>query len=302
MVAIGVDIGGSHILCAGIDLEQKSLIEGSENLQKIDPSWSKEKLLEAWATAINKSLNSCSTLEITGIGFAMPGPFDYKQGIAWFEGDNQKFENLYSVNVRQELTQYLAQPNLDLRFLNDATSFGVGVVWFGEAKGFHRSIVLTLGTGFGSTFIENGIPVTDRADVPKDGFFWNVHFQESIADDYFSTRWFKKAYQDKFDKEIAGVKEIAAHARKDHEAAEIFQTFGTNLGAFLTPWIKKFPADIIVLGGNIAKSFDLFGTHCMAFFQNQGLHIELKVATNADHAALLGSAMLFDRSFWNRMH
>ena len=48
-----------------------------------------------------------------------------------------------------------------------------------------------------------------------------------------------------------GVKEIAALAVSDKIASDLFTDFGDKLGLFLVSWLKKFEAEIIVIGGNI---------------------------------------------------
>ncbi len=288
-------------MCAGIDLESSRIINDSKNNEKVDPSGSKEQIFTSWATALNKTLRYFDPSEIKGVGFAMPGPFDYKTGIALFKGSNEKFERLYDLNLRNELPPYLECSGLELRFLNDATSFGVGVSWFGEAKGHDRSLVITLGTGFGSTFIESGLPITDREDVPNNGFFWDIPFHDGIADEYFSTRWFIKEYESRFGNRLSGVKEIAEKARKDDTVVAVFESFGGNLGEFLTPWLRKFPAEILVIGGNISGAIDLFGASLKKHLTDENINIEVKASVQMEDAALIGSARLFEDWFWEKI-
>ena len=58
-----------------------------------------------------------------------------------------------------------------IRFMNDASSFAVGEAWAGSASKFNRSLSITLGTGFGSAFISNRIPIVDGPEVPKTGLY-----------------------------------------------------------------------------------------------------------------------------------
>ena len=81
-----------------------------------------------------------------------------------------KYQDLNGVNVSQRLRELLALPaGLELRYINDATAFGVGEAWLGQASGVDRSISITLGTGLGSAFIANGIPVVDGDSFPERG-------------------------------------------------------------------------------------------------------------------------------------
>ena len=51
-----------------------------------------------------------------------------------------------------------------------------------------KSLSITLGTGFGSAFISDRIPIVDGPLVPKIGCVYHLPYRDGIADDYFSTR------------------------------------------------------------------------------------------------------------------
>ncbi len=297
--AIGADIGGSHITCQVFDLAKNLPVEDSLVRLQVNSRASEEEILGKWTEALKKAASGREIKSLAGIGFAMPGPFDYREGIAWFEGV-QKFDELYGVNVKKALHERLELPaDFPIRFLNDASSFAIGEAWMGEASRYSNIIALTLGTGFGSTFIHNGLPVAGTNGVPEDGFLYHVPFKESVADDYFSTRWFLKAYQQKTGTKPSGVRELAEKASADPEAAALFPAFGKNLGQFLSVWIKRFQADCIVLGGNISKSFPLFREEMEQSLQLEGLDIHIYPSELDETAALLGSAKLSEDTFYN---
>lgn len=126
-IAMGIDIGGSHITCQLFGLNTNKLIAGSKVRNSVDGNGSKESILESWVKAIKQTTSQKDLNNLTGIGFAMPGPFDYKNGVAWFDKNVDKFQKLYGVDVKAELLQRLDLPNdFPIRFLNDASSFAVG--------------------------------------------------------------------------------------------------------------------------------------------------------------------------------
>lgn len=296
-LTIGVDIGGSHIHCAAINTKSGTLLDDTRVYAKVNNKLSKQEIFSQWAAPLNQILDQLAVDRVKGIGFAMPGAFNYREGIALYEG-NDKYEALYGINVKDIFPTYLNRPETPIRFLNDASAFAVGEHWFGEAKGARHAIAITLGTGFGSALIEDGIPIVNRADVPEQGCFWHLPHGEGIADDYFSTRWFVNTFRSRTGQEVNGVKEIAELARNEADAKAIFDLFGTNLGDFLAPWLKKFPAEIIVMGGNIAKAFDLFSGALQQVFKDQGLHTSITVSELMEDASLFGSARLFEEAFW----
>lgn len=301
-LAIGADIGGSHITCQVFDIENNTPIENSKLRIYVDSHGSKDEIIGSWLEAIKKTANTIGLNQLAGIGFAMPGPFDYHNGIAWFNADVQKYEHLYGVDVKSELRNHLnLAPDFPVRFLNDASCFAIGEAWLGDAAKYERIIAITLGTGFGTTFIKNRLSVAGKDRIPDDGFLYHIPFQNSIADDYFSTRWFLKEYYEKTGMEISDVKELCDLAKTDSSSLRIFEKFGENLGGFLIPWIERFKADCLVLGGNISKSYPLFQKQMMKQFEKNGLRTAICISKTDETAALFGSAKLCDDSFYSQI-
>ena len=92
-LAIGVDIGGSHIATALVNIKNLSIIPNSMYSVKVDNKVSKDEIIKNWCSAINRTINAVSLEGEIKIGFAMPGPFQYKTGLAMFKG-NDKYEKL----------------------------------------------------------------------------------------------------------------------------------------------------------------------------------------------------------------
>ncbi len=295
-IAIGVDVGGSHIACAAIDIETLTIIEESYYYSVINNKDTKELILQTWGNVINKTINEIRNKEIIGIGFAMPGPFNYKTGTALFKG-NDKYESLYEVSIASELPKYLLIKNIPIRFLNDATAFGVG----GSLKGGHgickKVLAITLGTGFGAAFLNNFIPVVKGKSVPLGGCLWDKPFQKGIADDYFSTRWFISKYKMYSNGEnVEGVKEIVT--KNDVYSLKIFNEFAINLSDFLASYVLDFNSNLLVLGGSISKAHHLFLSNLVNIWKKKNINIEVLVLENTEQANIIGASYLFNTNFW----
>jgi len=301
-LSMGIDIGGSHITCQLFDINTNKLIPGSKVRVEVDGNGSTESVLGSWVKAIQQKVSNKNISDLTGIGFAMPGPFDYLNGVAWFDKNVDKFHDLHGVDIKSELIKRLDLPtDFPIRFLNDAASFAVGVANVEPASKYKRIIALTLGTGFGTTFIKNGLPIAGEVGIPEDGFLYHIPFQKSIADEYFSTRWFLNEFRNQTGATISGVKELTELATNEETAKEIFTLFGTNLGSFLTPWVQKFNAECIVLGGNISKSYPLFESALKSEFKNMKFQPEIVISELDENAALIGSARLCDDAFYQKL-
>lgn len=300
-IAIGIDIGGSHISCGAVDLKINELLPGTCFESKVDNKASADEILNSWVSAIQQTIDVVGKDQIAGIGFAMPGPFDYAKGIALFERV-EKYLNLYNVHVDNEIRARLGLPStMPVRFINDATAFAIAEAWIGVGKDFPNIIALTLGTGFGSAFIANGIPVLEGETVPEMGCVWHLPFGEGIADDYFSTRWFEKSYLKLAGKTVDGVKEISELFDYDEVAHQLLVEYGTNMGDFLAPWIKKFNAGQIVIGGNITGAFDKFGNYLLQSLANHGITTGVSLSILRENAAIIGSARLIDNEFFAKV-
>jgi glucokinase len=182
--------------------------------------------------------------------------------------------------------------------MNDASSFAVGEAWAGSASKFNRSLSITLGTGFGSAFVCNRIPIVDGPEVPKLGCIYHLPYKDGIADDYFSTRGLLSRYKKLSGKELGGVKELAQLALTDKDVADLFIDFGNNAGLFLAPWLKSFSAEILVIGGNISHAYNLFGKVFEDRLKKENCFCEVAISKLKEDAALLGSAYLLDDDFW----
>lgn len=300
--AIGVDIGGSHISSVLVDIENECIVAESFSSQKVNNKEKAKIILADWALAINKTIKGINPEQLTGIGFAMPGPFEYESGVARFTHDVAKYESLYRINIGDELRLLLGlSDSVPFRFMNDATSFAVGESWIGNAKEYKKIIAITLGTGFGSAFIESCIPILDRNDVPKLGCLWHLPYKKGIADDYFSTRWFIQEYIKKTGVVLSGVKEISENAHDNPEMKSIFEEFGTGLGSFLSPWAKKFGAECLIIGGNMVGAYDLFGQSLENEIENNGVKTRIQLSELMELATMAGSGKLMDNNFWNNV-
>ncbi|GGP12918.1 ROK family protein [Oceanobacillus neutriphilus] len=210
------------------------------------------------------------------IGLTFPGPFDYQKGISYVKGVG-KFEALYEMNIREEILKRLLAAKLpvndqiNIRFENDCRLFGIGV---SEELSAKRLICLTIGTGLGSAFLDKGQILKNRKGIPPGGYLYQVPYEISIVDDYFSIRGILKLASSKgVDiNRYNTVKDISLLAKeKNDPALQTFETFGNKLAEMLEPYIQSFQPDKIVIGGQISKSFNLFGNALQKIAQQHNI-------------------------------
>src|SRR5690606_16820768 len=145
-IVVGVDVGGSHITAALVDINSRSLIEGTTVRKAVDSKGSAAEILSVWKAVIKDTsmIGGCS---IKRIAFAMPGPFNYENGISLIKGVD-KYESLYGMNIKKELADCFNIQDDQILFRNDAEAFLHGEVAVGDFDITDKILGFTLGTGF----------------------------------------------------------------------------------------------------------------------------------------------------------
>jgi glucokinase len=281
--ALVLDIGGSHITAALVDLEKRSIVIESLQRKHINSAAEAEEILSGWASVATKALGQTS---IAYIGVAMPDPFEYDTGVSRMQ---HKFASLYGVNIGTALREKL-QLELPVYFGNDASLFALGEWWAGAAKDHDKVIGVTLGTGLGGGFVRNGKVCYAGEDVPPQGVIWNLPYSNGIAEDYVSGPALVKNYQGKTGMKLNPA-EIAKEAKAGNtNAKESYLELGSHLGEILSPWVNIFDAQCIVVGGNIARSWELFAPKLQETLSNKT--IKITPSTLFEEASLFGAAAL----------
>jgi glucokinase len=279
-LVLGADIGGSHITTAWVDLDTSRVLPGTMVRQQVNSHATTAEIIAVWSAALQQTALT-RPMARKQIGMAMPGPFDYEQGICLIKGQD-KYEALYGLNVKELLAAALEIEARDIRLQNDAGAFLRGEIFAGAAKGARDVIGVTLGTGLGTSRSHQG--------VAADANLWCLPFWDSIAEDYLSTRWFVKRYEALSGQKVADVKALAALVGREDQVRTIFAEFGQALGFFLAEFIRMDQPEVIVLGGNIAQAAGLFLPETEKVLALQSQKVPLKMATLGEEASLIGAA------------
>ncbi|GGJ59123.1 ROK family protein [Deinococcus roseus] len=286
--ALTLDIGGSHITAAVIDTANRMLLEKSLVRKAIHESAPAQHLLDTWALAAHQAHRLAGAPRLSHIGMAIPDPFDHQQGISLHQ---HKFSHLHGLNVTaalQERWTSSALLNVPVLYGNDADLYVLGEWWGGAAQGHQRVMGITLGTGLGAGFLENGQMLTQDSRIPPGGELWSVPHKGSIAEDYASGRSIVK-HHSLMTGRPWDVLQISTAARTgDRAAQQVLLQFGDELGQILTPWISSFQPGVLVLGGNISRAAD-------CFMENLKKHLpetQIQPSVLLEQASLLGAAAI----------
>ncbi|MDI1322910.1 MAG: ROK family protein [Algoriphagus sp.] len=281
MHLIGVDIGGSHISAAKVELMDREVGVWDFVESDVDAFGSADEIIKTWSELILKAAGDSKDFKI---GIAMPGPYDYPNGISLIK-DQGKLVSLYRLSVKDLLAKRLGILPENISFMNDAEAFLSGESYAGAGRDFQNSIGITLGTGLGSAI--------KIFDVVKDGKLWTAPFRTGIAEDYLGTGWFIRFAKEQFGKEISGVKDLLKEDFEIEIANSIFEEFGKTLGEFLFPYLIRLQSEGVVLGGKVSLAADRFMIFTQDYLERQGYDVPIKVSPLGEKSALVGAVLPF---------
>ncbi|HBV15551.1 ROK family protein [Chryseobacterium carnipullorum] len=274
---VGIDIGGSHITMAQVDPEKREIISATYVREHVDSFGPKETIFSAWISAIEKVTHDLVKSELI-IGIAMPGPFDYENGISLMQ--QGKFIDIYQVNIKNELAERLSIYKDQIHFVNDAGAFLEGEVFGGCVRDYKRIFGVTLGTGLGTAFY-NG-------EVASDEDLWDSPFKDSICEDYLATRWFVNHYKALTGREISGTKDLLDQSEEIQ--TKIFEDYADSFADFIVKYVRNYEPEVLVIGGNIAKVYPYFKKRLNQHLEEYKIKLPIKISAIFEDAAILGAA------------
>lgn len=278
-----LEVGGTHVSAALVDAADWTIVRHTVSRRALDGQAPADQLIGAFVDAAS----ALPGRHGAHWGVAMPGPFDYARGIALF-ADVGKFDSLHGVDVRDALCRRIVPPPASVSFLNDADAFLLGEWLHGAATGYARCAAVTLGTGVGSAFLAGGEIVGDGPDVPPGGRAHRLSIGALPLEDVVSRRAIRAAYRDATGDADADVRDIAERARGGEQVATgVIGAAMHALGAALAPWLRRFGAEVVVVGGSMSASWDLFGPR---FTTELPESLAVVLAHDREHAPLLGAA------------
>ena len=292
---IAIDAGGTYLKSAVLNLSGE-VLENSGYVTESFSKGSKEIILKAFKENISHGLGYIEgkRMALGGIGIAFPGPFNYENGISFME---HKFRNIYGVNLRETIHGiHGISADLPVRFMHDANAVLAGELWKGNAVGYENAAVVTLGTGLGFAFSENGIIQCNSMGGPMVTIY-KLPYKQGILEDYVSQRGILRIYQvisGKVEHNRIKVSDIGRWADEgDPHSIQTFREVARILAESLNKILIERNIDCLLLGGQISRSF-----HHMEESLKHGLEEvqclrKISMVESIDNAALLGALQYY---------
>jgi glucokinase len=145
--SIGVDLGGTNLRAAAIDVQGRLLdkIAGSTDLHA-----GRNAVIADMVTSIEALRERLGEHNLRGVGIGLPGFILIDKGIIVGSNNMPEFENY---PVRDEIERRLGAKVI---LENDANAAALGEKWMGAGREVDDLVLLTLGTGIGGGIIVNG--------------------------------------------------------------------------------------------------------------------------------------------------
>ena len=261
---LAIDAGGTYFKYALMDENAAFLTEIKK--EPVNEKGEVKEILSLYERIFKESGDfSC-------VCISTPGPFDLKNGKSLMK---HKFKAIYGIPLKDELERL---SGAKVFFMSDSNAFLLG-----EARGkYQNAIGISIGTGFGFSAMKDGELCTDENGGPCEKPY-NVPYKGMTVEDFISGRGISKRYEALSGK-YADAKEIAERAfGGEKEAILVYKEMGNAIGEVLKPYIKKYNSDIVLVGGQLAKSFELFESSIEA-------DVKIRASENTEGAALIGAA------------
>ena len=291
---IGLDIGGTKIQGAVID--ENGEILKTYRLETCARE-GKDKVLEN----ISKIIEFLKTDEIEAIGVGTPGFIDSENGIVTFAGNIDGWTGL---NLKKELEKISGLP---VFVENDANIALVCEKWLGAGKGYNDIVMITIGTGLGGAVYNE-----------KSGLLSGSHFQgaelghvilhpggdyctcgqHGCAEAYCAGTALTKNYKKLTGDELTG-EQILKRVYKDPKAKEVLEIYQEDLAYFLTSLRNIFDPEVIVIGGGVIHSKDIWWDGMIEKFNdicNNTLNVSVMPAKYLNDSGVIGAGKIaFER-------
>jgi polyphosphate glucokinase len=155
-VALGIDVGGTGVKAALVDLATAELVTSRVREKTPQPS-EPAAVIDVVASVVSKVLAEHKPVKDLAVGCGLPGAIKY--------GFMKTAANLDKGWVDFDATAALSEKlSTSVHVINDADAAGMAELAYGEAKDRPgTTILLTIGTGIGSALISEGrlVPNTE---------------------------------------------------------------------------------------------------------------------------------------------
>jgi len=281
---IGMDIGGTNLRGALVTPEGRIL-------RQLKIASGAHDGIDAVVDNIAKLVDELGEGGVSGVGIGIAGVIDSRAGVIT---QAPNIANVTNYPIRDNLVRKLGS-GTNVIVENDANCAALGEWWTGAGKDAASIVMITLGTGVGGGIILDG-KLWSGADgmggevghmtVYPDGALCNCGNYgclESYASATAVRRMVRETLANTEVKTVLrdtvpeadpdDIPEVVMKAALEGDAAsiDIWERFGVALGIGMASLVNILNVEMIVLGGGVARAWDMFIGPARAELKKRGL-------------------------------
>lgn len=281
---IGMDIGGTNLRGALVTPEGRIL-------RQLKIASDAHDGIDAVVENIAKLVDELGEGGVSGVGIGIAGVIDSKAGVIT---QAPNIANVTNYPIRDNLVRKLGS-GINVIVENDANCAALGEWWTGAGKDAASIVMITLGTGVGGGIILGG-KLWSGADgmggevghmtIYPDGALCNCG-NYGCLESYASATAVRRMVRETLAKtevktvlrdrvpetDPDDIPEVVMKAALEGDAAsiDIWERFGVALGIGMASLVNILNVEMIVLGGGVARAWDMFIGPARAELKKRGL-------------------------------
>ncbi len=311
MYYIGIDLGGTNIVVGLVDENYKIVDKLSKpTLREREVDEIVLDMINLSKTIIDK--HNLTTEDIYSIGIGSPGACDPENAIIKYAGNI----NFNDYNIREIFNKHF---DLPIYLGNDANVAALGEYLAGAGEKYKSSVMITLGTGVGGGYVENG-------EILTGAYFKGAelgHIVISVNGEQCSCG--RKGCWEAYSSATALIREINKAAKEnptskindfingdvnhtnakmvfdardlgDEVAKKVIDNYYTYLAEGLSNIVAIFDPEVIILGGGVSAQGENLTKPVLEKMKKMvfagEITFDLCIASLGNDAGVIGAALL----------
>ncbi len=315
MYRIGVDLGGTNIVSAVVDENNKIIARATEKTAAPRPA---DEIFDDIAKTVKNAVANAGLQmnDIESIGVGTPGSVNKEKGLIEF-ANNLGFDNVPAFDLLSARTGCNK-----IYFDNDANCAALGEAVAGAGKGVKNFVAITLGTGVGSGIVVNGKLVTGvnyaagemgHTVIVYDGEpcncgrkgCWERYSSATALIQQTKDAMIKNPYSKMWDivennsiRNVDGRTAFDGMRAGDETATEVVKKYMGYLACGMVNIINTFQPDVLCVGGGVGNEKENLLGPVRKLVENQiySIHAakqtKICVAELGNDAGIIGAALL----------
>lgn len=310
---IGVDIGGTNIKIALVDLKGNIVYSNTTPTRaEMGYEFTLNNIKQAIVDLMKETKSDKTTIEAIGFGF--PGQIDYQTGTVRILPNMPGWIDVPVARIMEE------EFDIPTRLDNDVRCAALGELNFGAGVGCSNLVCITVGTGIGSGLIINGKLVRGAGNAAGEIGHIKMTLGEgpicgcgdygcfeayasgpaivSMAKEYISGGKSAK-YKELATEELSPYIVAQAALQGDVVAIQIYKKIGEIIGLGLTSVINLLNPEKVIIGGGVADAGDILFNPIKEVIAKRAMPIQAKSveivkAQLGNTAGVIGASLLYN--------